>query len=283
MEKTRLLCPCGHAVCWGLLHGKVHLPSESGPFWFPCCSQGLSLSEEGLWSSALFDELLGFPFPPLCIFLGSIPWPHPPGHPLPKPLAHEGIYGIYSWGIFLSFYWSVTYIYPCSFHKLDEFSHSEATCDQCPRGPTHTFLSPTPNRNHDLHLQYSRLDSECSINRIYFLLSVFLVLTWYLWDSSTVLPVVAVCSRSLLYRTLLSALNSMISYTLNGYFSTPSFSFPFTSKCFIFYFTESLQSHCWRKRYACIQLWQILPNVSKVVHHFHSFEQWMRVYNLTNT
>ena len=148
----------------------------------------------------------------------------------------------------------------------------------------HSHLPVTnPNRNHHLHLQYSRLDSECSISRIYFPLSVFVVLTWYLWDSPTVLPVVAVCSRSLLYRTLLSALNSMISYTLNGYFSTPSFSFPFTSKYFIFYFTESLESYCWRKRYACIHLWQILPNVSKVVHHFHSFEQWMRAYNLTNT
>ena len=62
---------------------------------FPAVLRASVSLGEGLWSSALFDEPLGFPFPPLCVFLGSVPWPHPPGHLLSKPLAQEGIYSIY--------------------------------------------------------------------------------------------------------------------------------------------------------------------------------------------
>ena len=120
-----------------------------------------------------------FPFPPPCVFLGSIPWQCPPGQPpFLTPLhmreSTASVLEVYFKG-FIEVQHTYKRIYPCSFHQLDEFSHNEATCDQYPRCATHTsFLSPMPNTNHHLHLQYLRLDSECSISRIYFQLSTFL-------------------------------------------------------------------------------------------------------------
>ena len=97
------------------------------------------------------------------------------------------------------------------------------------------------------------------------------------------LPVVVVCSAFLLYRTLLCPLNPMISYTVMCIFILSKFFISFHFQMFYLLFHKTLEQNYWIKRYVYIKLWQMLPNFSKVVHHFHSFKQWMRVHILTNT
>ena len=57
----------------------------------------------------------------------------------------------------------------------------------------------------------------------------------------------------------------------------------FHFQMFYLLFHKTLEQNYWIKRYMYIKLWKMLPNFSKVVHHFHSFKQWIRVHILTST
>ena len=114
-----------------------------------------------LWGGAVLPLLSlwspwDFPFPPPCVFLGSIPWQCPPGHtpfisPLHMRASTASILEAYI-KVFLKYNIHTKEYIHALFISWMNF-HSEATCDQYPRGPAHTsFRSPTPNRNHHLHL-----------------------------------------------------------------------------------------------------------------------------------